>query len=68
MEDRTLQPHVYGGTRSLSADAVKASEGEALKWAYDTALKELTLAADNTGDMLDPNTVVVTLVVEAMSL
>lgn len=63
-----VPPTIYGSTRVLSGDQLKRMQVDGLAMAHQQALEEVVAGANAAGDMLDPNSVLIKVTVEARAL
>lgn len=58
-------PVILSCTRALSADSLTKAEGDVLAWTYAATLGEVVAHAVASGEVLDPDTIIVKITVEA---
>ena len=61
-------PKILSCTRALSSETVDRAKTDVLAWTYDATLREVVQAAVNSGEILDPDTIIVKITVEARAL
>lgn len=61
-------PVIYQCARALSRESIHQAKGDALAWTYDATVAEMLHAANNVGDEIDPDTIVVKIVVEGRAV
>lgn len=61
-------PVIYEVSRETTAEAIKHAQIDMLAAMFNTALKEVAHSANQVGDYLDPNSLVVCVTVKARAL
>lgn len=61
-------PVIYQCARVLTREFIHRAKGDALAWTYDATVAEMVSAANNVGDEIDPDTIIVKIVVEGRAV
>jgi hypothetical protein len=61
-------PVIYQCARALTREMLRSDANEKLGWTYDATVAEMVQAANKVGDEIDPDTIIVRIVVEGRAL